>query len=238
VTEAGRRVLTGDEVAAVLRRAAELDKGSDDPRFDIGMEVAVLEEAAAEVGLSPAAVRQAVAELDVGALDKPDLRNVISEQAVILRPLDRLAVDVDRMLRRQLLVIVRRQGNRTQWRARSDPGANLRRALNRRGSLRLNHVRELRVTLAALEEDQATLVRFEVDGPTGRGAALPVAATATTGAAGVGAALAIGSPTIAAAGAGIAVAAAGLIALEQRRQRVRAEMAGFGLAAVLAELSR
>jgi hypothetical protein len=114
----------------------------------------------------------------------------------------------------------------------------LRRALNRRGRLRLNHVREMRVILASLKQDEATLVRFEVDGPTGRGRVLPVATTAATGAAGAGAALAFSSPTVAAIVGLPMLAASGVIALEQRRQRVRAEMAGYGLAAVLAELSR
>ncbi|HEX5366494.1 MAG TPA: hypothetical protein VFW63_07515, partial [Acidimicrobiales bacterium] len=58
--------LSGDEVARVLRRAAEID--AVEARTEVGLDPAALEEAAQEVGLSPAAVRRAVAELRAGAL--------------------------------------------------------------------------------------------------------------------------------------------------------------------------
>ena len=54
--------LTSDQVALVLRRAAELDAADAESGLADGYEPAAVEEAAREVGLSPAAVRQAVAD--------------------------------------------------------------------------------------------------------------------------------------------------------------------------------
>jgi hypothetical protein len=74
VTEARRDVqLTSDEVALVLRRAAELEALADGPGTvrDERYDARAVEEAATEVGLSTAAVRQAVAELRVGSLGGP-----------------------------------------------------------------------------------------------------------------------------------------------------------------------
>ncbi|MDP9388202.1 MAG: hypothetical protein M3Q48_09920, partial [Actinomycetota bacterium] len=60
--------LTADEAAAVLRRAVALDAGLVAPAGADMIEVGVLEQAATEAGVSPDAVRQAVAELRAGAL--------------------------------------------------------------------------------------------------------------------------------------------------------------------------
>jgi hypothetical protein len=73
VTDARRDVqLTADEVAMVLRRAAELEALAEGPGIhDERYDARAVEEAATEVGLSQAAVRQAVAELRVGSLGDP-----------------------------------------------------------------------------------------------------------------------------------------------------------------------
>ena len=74
VTEARRDVqLTSEEVVLVLRRAAELEALADGPGtvHDERYDARAVEEAASEVGLSTAAVRQAVAELRVGSLGGP-----------------------------------------------------------------------------------------------------------------------------------------------------------------------
>ena len=72
VTDTGRGArLTSDEVARVLHRAAELEALDDATGPVVAYDAAAVEEAAREVGLSPAAVRQAVAELRVGVLPTP-----------------------------------------------------------------------------------------------------------------------------------------------------------------------
>jgi hypothetical protein len=230
-----RRLLTSDEVAAVLRRAAELD-GEHDRRPD-GVEYEALEAAASEVGLSPMAIRRAVAELDVGALERGP--TVVAEQCVIERPLARVASDVDRSLRRQLLVLMRRDGSSSWWSSRSDPGAQVRRAFNPRGRIVLADVDELRVHLAAIEDGRSTLVRLEVDGPLEPALGWRVGVPGGTGilsAAGVAIAtepllgLVVGLP--------VAIATSAALAADVRKRRRRAERAGYGLAALLAELAR
>jgi hypothetical protein len=82
-TKAAQGRLTSDEVAAVLRRAAALDAaaglgpGDDHDAYDDGRyDADAVEAAAGEVGVSATAVRQAVAELRVGALAPVDAEPV------------------------------------------------------------------------------------------------------------------------------------------------------------------
>jgi hypothetical protein len=65
--------LTSDDVALVLRRAAALEAADAGPGEVDGYDTAAVEEAAREVGLSPTAVRRAMAELRAGVLvPEPD----------------------------------------------------------------------------------------------------------------------------------------------------------------------
>jgi hypothetical protein len=229
-----RRLLTSDEVAAVLRRASELDQRGD--QHPAGIELAALEEAAGEVGLSPAAVHQALAELDVGALRRTD--GVVAEQSVIERPIDRVERDLERLLHRQLLV-VRRDGHRSLWQRRTDVYANVVRYTDPRGWQRLRAIRELRVHLAAVDDGESTLVRLEVDGMREPSLSARVGLPAGAGAlAGGGAALVAHQPELLVVGLPVAAAAAMALKADARVQRRRAERRGYGLSALLAELAR
>src|SRR5918995_2659393 len=77
--------LTSEEVARVLHRAAEIDAAADGLDGADHYDAAAIEQAAEEVGLSPASVRQAVAELRVGALP-PDVTKRGRATAVGSRP--------------------------------------------------------------------------------------------------------------------------------------------------------
>jgi hypothetical protein len=69
VTDTGRTPrLTSDDVALVLHRAAEIEAADTGAGDADGFDPAAIEEAAREAGLSPTAVRQAVAELRAGVL--------------------------------------------------------------------------------------------------------------------------------------------------------------------------
>src|SRR5690606_33273589 len=94
--------LSRDEVALVLRRAAELDAAAGGPPPD-GYEPAAVEEAAREVGLSPAAVRQAVAELRAGVLPaegtgrrRAATSRVVGEQRLVATPPEAALAHIDR----------------------------------------------------------------------------------------------------------------------------------------------
>lgn len=152
-SESGER-LTDDEVARVLRRASELDPAASVGDGD-GMPVAAVEAAAAEVGLSPAAVRQAVAELRTGALDDHD------EPVVCARVLPGACpacLDaVGRWLQGQCMVRARDRGVEQVWRPREDVLARVQRRLDLAAAIRLAGVDE--VVVRAVEVEGGTLVR-------------------------------------------------------------------------------
>ena len=91
-----------------------------------------VEEAAQEVGLSPAAVRQAVAELRVGVLPaeprgrraRRDTRVLSSRRVSDQRLVDRSPAEaqalIDRYLRTQMFEVRRRSGDRSLYRHRAD----------------------------------------------------------------------------------------------------------------------
>lgn len=154
--------LSQDEVAAVLRRAAQLD-GEATTSMDELLPVAAVEAAAAEVGLAPAAVRQAVAELRAGVLAGPiepsSDRHVVVEAAVV--PLDVAAASdaVARWLSAQTFHRHRGRNGVEVWRVREDWVAGLQRHLDWSASVRLKSVRE--VVVRIVEVDGGALVRME-----------------------------------------------------------------------------
>jgi hypothetical protein len=223
--------LSGDEVARVLRRAAELDAldpGDGDPT---GYDPAAVEEAAVEVGLSPAAVRQAVAELRVGALPpevegrKPAVAGsrVVSHQRLVDRSIDTVTATVDRFLRTQMFELRRRSGDRSLFRPRSDLVASLRRGLDFAGAIKLDGLRT--VTVVTTPADDRTLVRVEAELTASRanavagGAAAGTAVAVGTGL--VGALLAEPGLVIAALPAGAVVGGGGIRVAEGRWRRRR-----------------
>jgi hypothetical protein len=164
--------LTSDEVAVVLRRAAELDAVADRAALDDRYDPAAVEQAAAEVGLSPAAVRQAVAELRAGALPtepdngrhrrvRPGGSRFVTQQRLVDTPPDAVQAAVERFLRSQMFELRRRSGDRSVFRQRSDLMASLRRGLDFAGVIKLDGIRT--VSLVATPADDRTLVRVEAE---------------------------------------------------------------------------
>jgi hypothetical protein len=226
--------LSQDEVAAVLRRAAELDDEVARPGDD-RVPVAAIEAAAAEVGLAPAAVRQAVAELRAGALpiaDEPaacDPHVVVEAAVVPLEPVAAAAA-VGRWLSAQTFHRHRGRDGAEVWRLREDIVAGLQRKLDFSASVRLKWVRQVIVRTVAVEG--GTLVRMEATL-----APLPVSAPGIGAAAGavpgtaafalvaeVASASAAATAVVAAGGAGLG-ALGGWLAGRSMRQSSRARVA-------------
>lgn len=153
--------LTSDEVALVLRRAAELDPTTA-PMPDEGLSVEAVEAAAAEVGLPASAVRQAIAELRTGVLDpepgdRPPLTLV--EAGVVPYAPDEALAMVGRWLESQAFHRHRLREGVETWRPREDVLAKLQRGLDWMATVRLKDVRE--VTVRAVAVTDGTLVRVE-----------------------------------------------------------------------------
>ena len=145
--------LSEEQVAAVLRRAAELDVGDEDTgRLD----VAAVEAAALEAGLSQQAVCQALAELRVGALEaaRPPARaTLLGPASLVVRravpgPLAAVEHEVESYLCAQLFEQRRNFGDRAVWVRREGLMPSLRRSLDLNHRLSLNGVRRLEVALA------------------------------------------------------------------------------------------
>jgi hypothetical protein len=227
--------LTRDEVARVLHRASEIEAAADGRINGEGYDAEAVEQAAAEVGLSPAAVRQAFAELRIGALpgdgrvptkradgSRVATSRFVTQQRLVERRPEAVHAAVDRFLRSQMLELRRRGGDRSLYRPRRDLVASLRRGLDFAGVIKLDGIRT--VSLLVTPADERTLVRLEAELASSR--ANVVAGAAGTGAGvallmGVGGALAAEPGlVIAAVPAGAAVGAGGLrVAGGRWRQR-------------------
>lgn len=226
--------LTRDEVAWVLHRASEIEAAADRETTGDRYEAEAIEQAAAEVGLSPAAVRQAVAELRIAGVtgDGVPAKRVdggrvgtsrfVTQQRLVERRPEAVQAAVDRFLCSQMLELRRRGGDRSLYRPRRDLVASLRRGLDFAGAIKLDGIRT--VSLLVTAADERTLVRLEAELASSR--ANVVAGAAGTGAGvallmGIGGALAAEPGLIiAAVPAGAAVGAGGLrIAGGRWRQR-------------------
>jgi hypothetical protein len=166
---ADERRLTQAEVQLVLRRAAELESRHDDDEH--GLSAAEVESLAGDVGLSAAAVRRALGELDAGALTAPNPPNAIERvlgphELVVERALPASAADlrrrVERILKGQLMKKSRDFGERTVWMHADGFLPQLKRALDWSGQIGLSEVRALAVTLVDAG-DGKTLVRLSAD---------------------------------------------------------------------------
>jgi hypothetical protein len=252
--------LTSDEVALVLRRAAEIEAATTDDLADpTRYDPAAVEAAAGEVGLSPSAVRQAVAELRVGSLGvpasaagaagsaggqavaRPGRRrrpsDLVADQRSVGRAPSAVLGSLDRLLRAHLFEPGRRTADRAVFRPRDDLVARLRRRLDFVGAIRLDGVSY--VTAVATEADGGTLLRVEAEMATTR--ASVVAGSAAAGGTvaalmGLGGAL-FHEPTllITALPAGTLIGAGGVRARGRRWEQKRAEIADT-LAALLDRL--
>jgi hypothetical protein len=160
------------EVSLVLRRAAELDHrpASRSP----GVDLAAVEEAAAEVGLSPASVRQAVAELRAGALAPeaaPGRRVLGRPTLTVVRtvpgPAPAVSAWLHGFLARQLFCLRRDHGGHSHWERRDDLAAAVRRGLDllreRRLVLREVHRLDAVVVEEPGGDGDRVVVRLELD---------------------------------------------------------------------------
>jgi hypothetical protein len=243
--------LTSDEVALVLRRAAEIEAATSDDLADpTRYDPAAIEAAAGEVGLSPSAVRQAVAELRVGSLGapaggqplaRPGRRrrpsDLVADQRSVSRAPEAVLGSLDRLLRAHLFEPGRRTADRAVFRPRDDLVARLRRRLDFVGAIRLDGVSY--VTATATATDGGTLLRVEAEMARSRASVVAGSAAAGGGVAtlmGLGGAL-FHEPTllITALPAGTLIGAGGLRARGQRWEQKRAEIADT-LAALLDRL--
>ena len=233
MSEARRDVrLTSEQVAVVLRRAAEIEAeveaGAGGHPDATSIDAAAVEAAAEEVGLSPAAVRQAVAELQVGTLAPPPPpapprtglpvrrkvapSHIVSEQKLVAAPPAAALAALEHMLYRQMFAARRRGPDGAVFRPRDDMVAKLRRKFDRVRQVRLDGVAG--ISTVATPVDGGTLVRVEAEmlatrqAVVGGSAAKGAAATIVTG---VGGAL-LHEPmfVLAAFPAGAAVAAGGI----------------------------
>jgi hypothetical protein len=159
---------TSAEAQLVLRRAAELEHRKPE---DERLSASEIEELAREVGLTPAAVEQALAELRAGTLASPrgprPLERVLGPQAVVVERVvagsaPEIQRRVDRLLTAQLLRKKRDFGARALWESASGFWPKLRRALDIGGQLTLGPVRELESSVVDAGEGHVR-VRFAVD---------------------------------------------------------------------------
>lgn len=158
--------LDPDTAGAIIRRATELDlqRGRDEP----GLDRHALEAAADEVGISPASVRQAMAEHDAGVLGPPDSgRSILGPaRARSVRTVD-LPVSVAQQqvsgwLKAQLLEVHRRSGVELEWRRREDLTAKLRRKVDPTKRVRLGNVDA--VVASVIDDGNGrSIVKLEAD---------------------------------------------------------------------------
>ena len=161
--------LPEDAVAAVVARAAEIDLHQSPPSPATLLDEEAMVEIGAAVGLSPAAIRQAVAEHHAGALVPavvaPDTwvgpRVAVAEQRLTGDP-DRLRRAVERDLERQWFRKVRDQDGHSVWAARTDLPARVARRVDFRHRLVLDGVSALRLTTVPCGADEV-VVRLEAD---------------------------------------------------------------------------
>ncbi|MBK5224489.1 MAG: hypothetical protein JJE52_16760 [Acidimicrobiia bacterium] len=168
------RGLTHDQVAEVLRRAAELD-GDDEPISRSAELVApsVVEDAAVEAGLSRTSVRRALQELAIS----PGHPIALSDHATAVEG-DRITVvrsvsgsqaevteRIERYLRRQLFVRERIFDDGSWWCAKKGTDAKVRRDLDLGGKLALRSVGsvEVRVVDDPTGASIDSLVRVDLD---------------------------------------------------------------------------
>ena len=200
---ADERLLSEDEAALVFRRAAELEATA--PGEQQAFDAETLERIGAEAGLSPVAIRQAVAELRAGRLEPTGRRRLpalVPNQVVIERRLAAPAAAVTRRLetylRRQRFAVCRRRGNLTVW----EPSRGL-----------VDHVLRSTDVIDRLRLSKVDGVQLHVEpGPEGRGShvriVLDVGRARSNARTGSITGAALGATGVVAAGAGVVLGAA------------------------------
>lgn len=162
------RRLTPSEVQLVLRRAAELERREPG---DEGLRPAELQELAREVGLSPQAVEQALAEQRAGALTVPEPPRALErllgpQQLLVERSVPGGSDDVQRRLERalrgQMLTRSRDFGARSLWVPSQGLLSKVRRAFDFAGELALAELKQLEASVIDSGDGRCT-VRLVVD---------------------------------------------------------------------------
>lgn len=230
--------LSDDEAAVVFRRAAELDVHTgQSEQFDLD----TIEEIGGLAGLSPDAIRQAVAELRAGGLPDEAVGGrhrlpafVVAGRTVPGSP-SGLVPRIEAYLGRQCLKQVR-FGRHSVWVPKPGLLADLQRGLDLTGRLRFKDVGRLSVSVVEADGAAQSHVRMVADL---KSYYRPLAATAVAvplagGVAGSIAAVAVWDPALLGLlplGAGAGVAAGGWSAVRgavlRRRAAIRETVAGF-----------
>jgi hypothetical protein len=163
-------LLSEEEAALVFRRAAELDTTSGhEGRFD----AATLERIGAEAGLSPEAVRRAVAEVRAGRIGPaaaaepgvlargPVPRRTTVERTVPADP-ERAAERLEAFLKSQVFRVCRRRGPLSVWEPGRGLAANVVRGIDLTDRVRLARVDGVEL-LVEPTSDGRTFVRVTLD---------------------------------------------------------------------------
>lgn len=158
------RNLTTDELEAVIRRAVELQAGSS-ARTDEGLAEAEVVRIGQELGLQPATVRRAIAEVrgrpaaESGALVTVAGPRTIRASRVLRRPAAECGRLVDRHLREaELMVVQRRFPDRTRYVRNASLAAGLTRFTRAFTQSQPSlDMKQLDVAVAALERDTCLL---------------------------------------------------------------------------------
>lgn len=191
------RSVPEDAVAAVFARAAELDLKNAPGGAPTLLDEDALVEIGTAVGLSPDAVRRALAEHHAGALVAAAAppgtwvgpRLAVAERLVEGAP-DKVRRAVERDLEREWFRKVRDQGERSVWAARTDLPARVARRVDFRHRLVLQGVSGLVLTSVTSGRNDVA-VRIEADPAERRNGLGWVVVAATTGGATAGAVLAV-----------------------------------------------
>lgn len=201
--------MTTEQAAAVFRRAAEIDqRGNANGRSSL--DLAALEQAGVEAGISRDAIHQALAEVRAGGV----LPVVRRPDAVVARTLNMTAKELDHevehFMRRQRFRVLRRLDDRTIWVRDRSMGANIIRMVDFNQRIVLREVNQVTTCVVEVPSERRAHVRFDLDlTPVRRGwYSVPWVAGAV-GAAGVSVAATLGTPLELIAAAPGAVALAG-----------------------------
>ena len=153
--------ITSDEAAAVFRRAAELDlRRSATPGK--ALDLAAVEQAGLEAGLSRDAIRQALAEVKAGTLE-PQQTHAVVTRTLSMTP-DALEGAVKDFMREQNCRLVRRLEDRTIWLPDRSFWGGVRRTLDFSRKIVLREVGEVTTCVVGIPgEHHRAHVRFEID---------------------------------------------------------------------------
>jgi hypothetical protein len=166
--------LSRKQVDFILRRAAEIDTGTDDSQAlseETQLSMTEVMRLGEEAGLPTEALVQAVTELKRGAIVEPEkggalTRTLGASQIVVSRVVpasgDTVRRAVDRFLRDQLMTVRRHHGDRVEWERAQGIWPGLVRSLDFSKRYAFGLVTRVE-TVITEESDSATAVTFHID---------------------------------------------------------------------------